>query len=423
MTGNAQDQVNALPLRDAASLRAFISERVAAVCAEFLKQELESVVLTGSLARDEASFRRADGHWVLEGDAEFFLVMEPGHEAPGADRVLKLRAEATQELLARGIRVQLDLTPVGRGYFKHLRPAIFAYELLACGQVVWGDPDCMKLIPRFGAADIPLEDAWRLLANRMIENLEALLEQDFDSPLLAPKTAYRTVKLYLDMATSLLVFAGAYQPGYRAREQAIRELAGANAKETDWPFPLGEFADQVQNATLVKLGYKMQAASAMEGEAPGFDYWLKAGAYAAKLWRWELCRLTGASPQLPNRQLMTQWMMRQPLPRKWRGWLVVARANGWMGSMPSWAGWASKALLASPRYWVYLAASELFFSLPGIVANSGGKLRAVASGNEQELLALLPHNPSTNDPGPGGWLRVARGIVLNYHRYLESTRA
>ncbi len=419
MTAKVPNPANAMPPSEAATLRALISGRVAAVCAELLKQELESVVLTGSLARDEASFRQADGRWNLEGDAEFFLVIKPGHAPPDADRMRAMRDKAGQDLFDKGIRVPLDLTPVGHEYFKQLKPAIFAYELLVCGQVVWGDPACLNLIPRFTAADIPWEDAWQLLANRMIENLEALCEQDFNAPLLAPRTAYRTIKLYLDMATSLLVFAGAFCPGYKARAQAIRELASGNANnDAKWPFPLGEFADQVQWATTIKLSGNEQEAA-----PPGLDYWLQAAFHAGKLWRWELARLAGESPELPNRQLMTRWMIRQPLPKRWRGWLVVARADGWLLSLPSWAGWASKALLASPRYWVYLAASDLFLSLPGILAGSDGQASAWNTGNEQELLDLLPRKPALEDAGPKGWRRVAWGIVLNYHRYLEGTRA
>ena len=85
---------------------------------------------------------------------------------------------AQERLASAGIEAHLGMSPVSAGYLRRLRPNIFSFELISHGKVVWGDAHILKLAPQFEASEIPLDDGFRLLMNRMIELLEIVCEHD-----------------------------------------------------------------------------------------------------------------------------------------------------------------------------------------------------------------------------------------------------
>jgi hypothetical protein len=453
-------------------------------------------VLTGSLARDEGTCVEDGQYSQVLGDAEFLLVFKRTTSLPPEPALELIREQIEQSLLRRGIRCHVGLSAVHPRFFGRLRPAIFAYELLAYGQVIWGDCNILALVPRFSAGDIPLEDAWRLLSNRMIELLEtALLENReqvtgdneersgtsdvlpttsrFSVPCsvsavtgsLSPvpsSVPYAAVKLYLDMATSFLLFKGAYEPTYRQREAKLRTLAENAGNLHGYPFsPLRRFSQRVTVCTELKLGTAAPAITAIS--------WEEMVADARALWRWEMERLTGsadAAPRnfLPNlagadaqsplyrlvtfhsahpgviamasrtptdRELMKRWMRHQGPAKRLRGWAYVLRKCGWYRSWREWPRWLRLGWKASPRYWVYAAANELFFRLPGLLKDATCNRDYVQ--DCAELLAWLPlsallhsgaHGQSSAYPDRHlNWKQVAAEIGGNYKEFVQGTRA
>jgi hypothetical protein len=473
---SVRSMVTSSSSRPLSTPKAAICEVTAERCAEVFGARLRSVVLTGSLARDEATWIEDGEYCKVLGDAEFLLVLESTAGLSSASTIELMREEIENSLERRGIACRVGLSAVHPRYFKRLRPSIFAYELTKCGQVVWGDWDILALVPAFSAEDIPREDAWRLLANRMIELLEvAGAANGTGARTLLPGTVpcnpipvscspffYCTLKLYLDMATSLLVFAGAYEPTYRGRARALRLLhkaseAGSHDKVGRFPFDLQGLSERVSACTALKLG---QDSSAGRGLAPelkegGGTLWLDAVEYANRLWRWELASLVserlvgpplrvcperseGAAYQadarrydflkLSDRELMRQWMGLQPVGQRLRGWAYVLRRCGWHRSWRGWPRWARLGGKASPRYWVYAAACELFFRLGDLLAPVG-ELRG-ADVDIEELASWLPiqaigdreKGTGKSEHGPA-WQRLASEIAWDYHEFLEGTRA
>jgi hypothetical protein len=397
-------------------LRTAVGGRTAELCARDYARRLRAVVLTGSLARDEATWVREATGWRLLGDAESFLVFEPGAELPSRP-VLGLLEGEIQSVLGRDrIVAHVQLAPVYARYFTDLRPHIFAYELRACGRVVWGDSSILSLIPAFSVADIPLEDAWRLLANRMIEHLESAARIETCAGSVPEGLRYRTVKLYLDMATSLLVFAGAYAPAYRERQRRLGILANTAGTDEGWPFILGPFAQQVDVASDLKLNGEWQ-----ENDV-GWEFWRQALQYARLLWRWELARLANGRPAAADRELMRSWMRCQPFAQRFRGWLFVFRACGWLRSWRWWLPWARLAAGGSPRSWVYSAAYGLFCQLPAVL--EAGSDRDASAQVADEVMNCLPvvRSPWTKNRKLG-WAELVDEVTWNYHRFLEPTRA
>jgi hypothetical protein len=284
--------------------------------------------------------------------------------------------------------------------------------LRACGRVVWGDSSILSLIPAFSTVDIPLEDAWCLLANRMLEHLEAAAATDTRAASVPEGLRYRTTKLYLDMATSLLVFAGSYAPTYRERRRRLEILAHTAGTDQGWPFPLRPFSQQVNLSTGLKLEDVWE-----ESAAAGWDLWRQGLQYARLLWRWELARLAQPRSAAQDAELMEVWMRCQPFAQRLRGWMFVWRAVGWLRSWRWWLRWARLATRVSPRSCVYSAAYSLFCQLPQVLEAEAQ--RDIPNALAGELLSSLP----VLRRSAVSWAELVDEVTWNYHSFLEPTRA
>jgi len=388
----------------AADLRDLICAETRAVCQQTYGQTLGAIVLTGSLARNEATFvERPDGSTLL-GDAEFLLVFDSGAPLPSAGDAHRMRLDIEGRLLRHGLRGTVTVSGVPPSYLRRLRPSIFAYELAAYGSVIAGDQSVLNHVRRFAVSEIPLEDAWRLLANRIVEQLETLQGLPADETPLPDDVHYRTVKLVLDTATSLLVFVGGYKPTYAERSVSLRELADSPGA-AEWPLPARAFADAVVDCTEWKL-------SGRPSDGSSRAFWRRAVAYAQAIWAWELARLLKIGNQPSAGVLMRQWMQRQPVGDRARSWASVLRRSGWLRSLGYWPRWMRLALRGSPRYLVYSAAGDLLFSIGSVPRTTVRRIRRCLP-----VVSYMPSDPS-NSVG-----HLATDILANYNRFLVETSA
>jgi len=391
-------------------MKSVICEEVARLCQQVYHDRLRAVILTGSLARDEATFVKDDEGALLLGDAEFLLVFGDGEPLPTDADVELIRHKLEERIAHRGLRADVTLTAVRHDYLRRLPPSIFAYELRVCGEVVTGDASALSLIPDFPPADIPLEDAWRLLANRLVEQLESMDELLEMRSTLSPRAHYRTVKLHLDLATSLLVSVGRYAPTYAERARNLRAGAGPEAPMALWPLRLDQFVADVTSCTEWKLS---ATGRALGGERA---LWERGVTYAQAVWRWELSRLLGSDPGSPASALMTEWMRSQPFIGRLRGWAHVVRKRGWHSSWREWPRWLTQASYASPRHIVYSAATALLFEVSDAVNGAGFPPQLA------QLRRRLPVT-STNGHAEDSLRTFAATVVRNYKDFVTETRA
>lgn len=380
-----------------------IAAVVVRACDSRLGAGLRAVVLTGSLARNEGTFVESDGAVALLGDADFYLVFRDGARLPSRDEVDQLTGEIVHVLGRNGVRAEVSLGVVTGSYFARMGRNIATYELRSSGEVLWGDAAVLSLLPSFDAKELSKEDAWRLLANRIVEQLETV------DDIASAQAQYRTAKLCLDMATSYLVFVGRYRSSYRERMQSLLDLL-EDSQGAAAPFPLRPFVDTLQACTRFKLDGGALSVNPWE-------FWSDAVNHARQLWLWELYMLTGEDADIPVAELMSRWMACPSVTSKLRGWASTARRSGWQCTVQEWRRWARMAQQASPRYWVYSVASTLLFSLPKILAADG---RSVPRLDLARLLDELPLRPVA---APITWQAVARAITWNYRRLLEGTTA
>jgi hypothetical protein len=402
------------PVRDVGLIPGIMCEHAADEIADSFRKKLKAIVLTGSVARGEASLIRKGDGWEFLGDVEFLIAFQDNAGLPSKPALDEIRQRIEDRLRRNNIQCAVDLSAVHPDYFRRLPPHVFSHELRECGQVVWGDGQILKTIPQFSAGEIAHEDAWRLLCNRMLELLECAAGISDGDEATDPKLRYRVLKLHLDMSTSLLVFLGKYAPGYRARLEIVRQLADREGAGEEYPFDMRGFADLLAACTSEKLG-RAGAAAPLELS------WRPAIRLAHKLWRWELEKLTAGRARGTDRQIFDAWMSMQPVGRRARGWLYVVRARGWHRSYREWARWLRLAGKGSPRYWTYLVASTLLFDA---VEDDQASQQRPGRGDWASLDLLLPiTSAAAATHAEISWRDVASDAALNYREFLVGTRA
>ncbi|HYT06392.1 MAG TPA: hypothetical protein VEL77_01985 [Rugosimonospora sp.] len=396
-------------------LRAIIGEETVRLCLATCGQGLRAIVLTGSLARDEATFVEEDSGWQLLGDADFFLVYEQTSRLPSDGDLVSLISAIEDSLLARGIYGQIGLGAVQPTYLRHLKPRIATYELRTCGRVLWGDARILSLIPSFSVGEISREDAWRMLCNRTIEFLGHAAESPLGEAESSSSFRYAAIKLILDAATSYLVFAGAYEPGFRRRAVRLCELAGESAAISAAPFSLKQFAEQVSACTAWKISDSEKGCDLRPA------VWKEAVRHACALWRWELVQLTGAPANLSEDALWTRWVSRLTAPQTARGWLSLARRRGWSKSWRRWPRWVGLSRRGTPRYAMYRVAAGLLSRLSDSAEMDGTPFRL--GSNWGELRALLPERVPASVGLEDSWQKLAADLSWNYKSFLLGTDA
>lgn len=391
-----------------------ICEIATAECISHFGRKITALVLTGSLARQEATLTRNSEGWMLMGDAEFLVVIPRDAGLPYPYVVEDLEERIAAKLLLKRIQATIDLAVVYEKYFRRLPPHIFTYELRTFAKVIWGEQRVLDLIPAFTPDRIPQEDAWRMLSNRMIEHLQYVDDLLNRGTQLTPRLHYATIKLFLDMGTSYLVFANGYEPTYRGRAERLDLLAKQKVQNRPAPFCLKEFASRVASCTAWKL-----AGGGMQSDLR-LEFWAESIRYASSLWTWEAIQMTKGAPDLSPGTLETELALKLTPLQKIRGWVHVVNQSGGLKSWREWLRWFTIGLRTTPRYSIYRVAAELFRNLPQLISSDGA---ATSNPKWQELSLLLPTKTCGSRKGHEDWRILLNDVVVNYQKFVAGTRA
>ena len=320
-----------------------VEQGLVRACRDTFGPTLRAVVLTGSLARNEASYTLCEGRTVLQSDVEAMIVLHDRAALPSRHSSRALCELAQSYLADRGVSVEVSVSVVHSTYLLELPPHIYSYELRSCGVVLYGEQTILSLIPDYSAAELSREDAWRLLNNRLIEQM------DSKGASTAAAARYRSVKLCLDLASSLLVFFGRFEAGYRPRLRCMEEVA-LTPEAQQLPIPIVEFMSLVQLCTSVKLD-----TETVVDLGDGFEE--RITGWAWKIWLWELRRMTGSGDSADAERMVRDFGRSQGKKKLLRGWLYAVRRTGWLGSSRYWPKWLPLFVAGlTPRHAIYLAA-------------------------------------------------------------------
>jgi hypothetical protein len=385
-------------------------------CLRNLGAQLKALILTGSLARDEATWQCTHHSIHFLSDAEFIVIMIDGGEIPSSQLVNLICSGVEEELRNQGILCKLSFGAVYESFLLNLGETIFGYELLTCGKVVYGDPDILRTKSR-RTHQVSQEDAWRMLANRTVELLEIVPEFTGGPASLSEAAQYRLTKLYCDMATSLLVFKQEFVAGYQARVAKLCELH-AHGLLSDLPFDEDRFVDMVRRCTDYKISHSWHGVSPIATQ----DSLRQAVAVLRSLWAWELAQIHGATMPSPDAMLQLH-MRKQSLVARLRGWAFVIRRRGMLDSLRHTWRWLRLMRLASPRYSVYAAALETVSSFQFQVSSTAQHGQLETRNPKLETawnwlpVADPPVRTAPNET------ETAEAILWNYREFLVETRA
>jgi len=409
----------ALPSRpEDGDAKAQITDTMRRWCLQTLGPQLKAVILTGSLARNEATWQQTDRGLQFLSDAEFIVILTDNAGIPSRELVTLIRKGAEEELRNQGIDCKLSFSTVHEWFLRNLGETIFGYELLTCGEVVYGDPDILPKNAR-GVAGVSQEDAWRLLANRTVELLEIVPELVDGSAVLSEAAQYRLTKLYCDMATSVLVFKQAFVAGYQARATKLCELSSRGVL-SDLPFDGSWFAELVRRCTDYKVSHSWDGASPFAAR----DSVEQAITVLRSLWAWELAQMHGSTMPSPDDMLRLH-MQKQELKDRLRGWAFAVRRRGFVDSLRHGWRWLRLSRLASPRYCVYAAGLNAVSSFKFPVSSTHATGLAQLETRNSKLETVLNWLPIANlavRTAPDE-KDLAEAILWNYREFLVETRA
>jgi len=374
-----------------------VAEGLVRACRDTFGPTLRAVVLTGSLARNEGSYIVCEGRAVLQSDVEAMVVLHDGAALPSRHSSHALCQLAQSYLADRGVTVEVSFSVVHSTYLLQLPPHIYSYELRACGVVLYGESTILEMIPDYSAAKLSREDAWRLLSNRLIEQLGG---GESDT---AAAMRYRSVKLCLDLASSLLVFFGRFEAGYRSRLHCMEEVA-LTPEAQELLIPVNELMLLVRQCTSAKLTPEI-AVDLGEGFEGRITRW------AWQIWLWQLHRMTDCGDDVDAEQMVRGFGRSQGKKKLLRGWLYAARRVGWLGSATYWPKWVRLFVAGlTPRHAIYLAAYRWHEACSGTAISELPK--SIESVND-----LLPVKQVEGGVG------ISARLVWNYKEFTVETRA
>ena len=338
----------------------------------------EALVLAGSMARGEASVLQSGDGLVCLSDMEFLLAVRNHRKAKQRMKAVReLTEQVTEEAASRGLECCFEFTPTLLSYFRTARPCIFASEVYRHGRVVWGDSALPRTMPDAG---IPKIDALFLVCNRMIEQLawRARICDD-DSHEADRLFAYSLVKTYVDLGTSLLIFADSYESTYARRAERLASLSDS---------VIGEIAesdlllDKIAANSSLKLRPTKELLDPMpKGEALG--RWAELARVVLRVWQWEVGQLAKGTSGDEMAQVVHFARNCSPWER-FRDWAKLARTAAVHGHASDLR--RATYLRGAPKNRLYVEAALRYAELAGLESEF-----AFAQSNTKSFLPIRSH--------------------------------
>jgi hypothetical protein len=380
------------------------------MCTTVLGSRLRAIVLTGSLARNEATFSASRSGFAFLSDGDFLLVLDERATDPSPAELHNLEQLVEAKLLKEtAISVHVGFATVYPHYFRSLRPTTFTYELKNNGEMIWGDTHILDLIPYSPKSALSKEDGWRTLNHRIIELISTIAASDLVARRFTPQLEYALVKLYLDMATSFLLFLDRYQPTYSTR---LDELRKPIVEHRGPPrFDQKAFCNRISKCTARKLAhvpFQPEETAILFKEAIG---------YGRELWFWETNLLCGSHQYLPVADVIAAMGHLQTYTEKQRAWISFVRRSGVHATAKHALRWTKLSRLATPRYLVYGASFQLFCAVPERLTDTCLSSDSFDLGGICALLPVPPDEPAHTV----NWASLAAHMNRCYQTFLTGT--
>jgi hypothetical protein len=209
-------------------------------------------------------------------------------------------------------------------------------------------------------ARIPKIDALYLVCNRMTEQLAWRARMCADDCHEADRLfAYSLVKTYIDLGTSLLVFADSYESTYARRAErlaSLRDSISGEIADFDW------LLDRIAANSSLKLQPTQELLDPMPKDE-ALRRWAELARFVLRVWQWEVRQLANRTATDETAQVLhfarncASW-------ERFRDWAKLARTAALHGHSSDLrrATW----LRGSPRNRLYVEAAVKYAKLAGL---------------------------------------------------------
>jgi hypothetical protein len=360
----------------------------------------EALVLVGSMARGEASVLQTEKGLICLSDMEFLLAVRTDRKARQRMQAVRvLMEQVTKEANSRGLECSFEFTPTGLSYFRTARPCIFASEVYRHGKVVWGDPSLLRTMPD---ASIPKIDALYLVCNRLIEQLVWRQRIYTDDGLEANRLfAYSLVKTYVDLGTSLLIFADSYESTYAQRAGRLASLRNLLSGEID---DFDVLLDKISASSLLKLRPEKELIDPLAKDV-ALRRWAELASFVLRVWKWEVRQLANGAYKDETDQVEHFARNCSPWERV-RDWAKLAKLVAVQGHFSDFM--RATYLHGAPKNRLYIEAAVRYAQLAGLESEF-----AFAQSNTKSFLPIRSHRELSTEEGVAELVRIWKTYFRN----------
>jgi len=388
--------------------------------------DISGIILTGSFSRGEGSIIKTPSNdFYVLGDVEFMIVLSSNKVlAETYIRFSEIAKNISDLLLQKMIHCEVDLGPVSFTYFKNAKPKIFNIELKKNGKTVYGETDYLDQMPLYDVTDIPQEDAFNLLSNRIIEQLILYESLTGMHEINFLQANYQLTKLYLDIGGSLLAFTGNYETTYAKRLEKLKELSISGTSDINIdPVNFKKLYHEVENATRWKLLPQYENFFLNEPEMSNVDSKTllinKLGLAINDvkiLWLWEMKKLYSLNDSEDLNYTVNKLKRNECFMKKIKGWAKLMYLHIKYKKEFSMKRIIRLFFLGSPRSLVNICAAHTYFAIniDGVVKEESVQPLCM---NRNILPVLYNLERKTDD----SQLNIdMQNIIMNWQNYIKN---
>ncbi|MEA3369478.1 MAG: hypothetical protein U9Q24_03920 [Candidatus Ratteibacteria bacterium] len=177
-------------------------------------QNIESVILIGSFSKGEGTvYIDRNNRPVFLSDSEFIVVLtKEADYRMLRDKPNQISINVSRKLKEEEFDLEVDLSLFLEKSLTKMPPTAFTYELKNYGKVVWGNRKILDVVPDYKRDDIKKEESMVVIFNRALEQLKEIFG---DKKGIMPTQTYQICKGYVNLASSILIAEGKYEPLYK----------------------------------------------------------------------------------------------------------------------------------------------------------------------------------------------------------------
>ena len=142
------------------------------------RDNIVSIILYGSMARNEESYKNVNGKVFLESDLDVLVIVK--NRAVALKWLIQLKRLCnilTDQLRKKWLLSNVNLSITTEERLIHAYPNVFNLFLRISGKVIFGK-DLIELIPSYKFSEIPVDNLYRMIFGHMISVVRSIASSD-----------------------------------------------------------------------------------------------------------------------------------------------------------------------------------------------------------------------------------------------------